>query len=323
MGFSEIENIVGQTVRRDISRMKRFAEGQLERAARSIMSTPNAHVGIVTGFFIRNAVPPSPETDGLGGMAHMAAGLANADIPVTVITDAPCSKAVWAVTTELPEGVALEVTSVSKDSVMSLRDRLVAAERPITHLIAIERVAPGSDGKPHREYGADMSDDTAPLHLLFDAPDWQRPWTTIGIGDGGNEIGMSVLPEEIVRDDIPNGSLISATTPTDHLVVAGVSNWGGWALLSAMAMVEPDRAAGLLKDFHPEKDRAFLAAAVEVGQAVDDSRIDRPARPVMSVDRLPWEQHAAVLEQLRSVVDAYLSGPPSVEKKPQNRGPEN
>ena len=149
MGFSEIENIVGQTVRRDISRMKRFAEGQLERAARSIMSTPNAHVGIVTGFFIRNAVPPSPETDGLGGMAHMAAGLANADIPVTVITDAPCSKAVWAVTTELPEGVALEVTSVSKDSVMSLRDRLVAAERPITHLIAIERVAPGSDGKPH------------------------------------------------------------------------------------------------------------------------------------------------------------------------------
>jgi hypothetical protein len=90
-----------------------------------------------------------------------------------------------------------------------------------------------------------------------------------------------------------------------------------------MAMVEPDRAAGLLKDFHPEKDRAFLAAAVEVGQAVDDSRIDRPARPVMSVDRLPWEQHAAVLEQLRSVVDAYLSNPPSVAKKPQNGGPEN
>ena len=144
MGFSEIENIVGQTVRRDISRMKRFAEGQLERAARSIMSTPNAHVGIVTGFFIRNAVPPSPETDGLGGMAHMAAGLANAGIPVTVISDAPCSKAVWAITTELPEGVALEITSVSKDSVTSLRDRLAAAERPITHLIAIERVAPGS-----------------------------------------------------------------------------------------------------------------------------------------------------------------------------------
>jgi hypothetical protein len=323
MGFSEIENIVGQTVRRDISRMKHFAQGQLERAARSIMRTPDAHVGIVTGFFIRNAIPPSPETDGLGGMAHMAAGLANAGIPVTVISDAPCSKAVWAVTTELPEGVALEITSVSKTSVTSLRDRLVAAERPITHLIAIERVAPGSDGKPHREYGADMSADTAPLHLLFDDPDWRRPWVTIGIGDGGNEIGMSVLPEEIVRDDIPNGSLISATTPADHLVVAGVSNWGGWGLLSAMAMVEPARAASLLKDFHPEKDRAYLAAAVEVGQAVDDSRIDRAARPMMSVDRLPWERHAAVLSQLRSVVDAYIAALPPVANRAQDTALEN
>jgi D-glutamate cyclase len=305
MGFEHVENIIGQTIRRDISRMKRFAEGQLEKAARSIMSTPDAHVGIVTGFFIRNAIPPSPETDGLGGMAHLAAGFSNMGIPVTVITDAPCSKAVWAITTELPDDVALEITSVSETSVKALRDRLATAERPITHLISIERVSPGSDGKPHREYGADMSDDTAPLHLLFDAPDWKRPWVTIGIGDGGNEIGMSVLPEEIVRDDIPNGHLISANTPADYLIVAGVSNWGGLGLLSAMAMVAPDRAAALLKDFTPEKDLAYLTAAVEVGQAVDDSRVDRPARPLMSVDRLPWEQHAAILSQLRALVEAY------------------
>jgi hypothetical protein len=307
MAFKFIEDIIGQTVRRDISRMVKVSQGDLERAARSIMTTPNPHVGIVTGFFIRNAVPPSPETDGLGGMAHMAAGLAHAGIPVTVISDAPCSKAVWAITTELPDAVALEITSVSKASVVALRDRLATTERPITHLIAIERVAPGSDGKPHREYGADMSDDTAPLHLLFDDPEWERPWTTIGIGDGGNEIGMSVLPQEIVRDDIPNGPLIASTTPADHLIVAGVSNWGGWGLLAAMALAEPRLATSLLKDFHPEKDRAFLSAAVEVGQAVDDSRIDRPARPVMSVDRLAWETHATVLTQLRGVVETHLA----------------
>jgi hypothetical protein len=307
MAFKSIEDIIGQTVRRDISRMVKFSQGGLERAARSIMATPNAHVGIVTGFFIRNAAPPSPETDGLGGMAHMAAGLANAGIPVTVISDAPCSKAVWAITTELPEAVVLEITSVSKASVVALRNRLAAADRPITHLIAIERVAPGSDGKPHREYGADMSEDTAPLHLLFDDPEWERPWITIGIGDGGNEIGMSVLPEEIVRDDIPNGPLIASTTPADHLIVAGVSNWGGWGLLVAMALAEPGLATLLLKDFQPEKDRAFLTAAVEVGQAVDDSRIDRAARPVMSVDRLPWEEHASMLVQLRGVAEASLA----------------
>lgn len=307
MTFKSIERLIGQNVRRDISRMVDFAQGSLEQAAQSIMSTPNTHVGIVTGFFIRNAVPPSPETDGLGGMAHMAAGLAHAGIPVTVITDAPCSKAVWAITGELPETVGLEVVSVSEPSVRSLRERLAAQDRPITHLIAIERVSPGSDGKPHREYGADMSLDTAPLHLLFEDPTWQRPWVTIGIGDGGNEIGMGVLPPEIIQRDIPNGELIAATTGTDYLIVAGVSNWGGWGLLQALAMVRPDLAEALLQDFHPEKDRAFLCAAVEVGQAVDDSRVDKAATPVMSVDRLPWDTHAAVLRELRGLTEAYLA----------------
>jgi hypothetical protein len=153
-----------------------------------------------------------------------------------------------------------------------------------------------------------MTGDTAPLHLLFQDPAWECPWVTIGIGDGGNEIGMGLLPSEIVRDDIPNGHLIAATTATDHLIVAGVSNWGGWGLLQAMALAKPDLSAALLKDFNPEKDHAFLVAAVEVGQAVDDSRVDRAATPVMSVDRLPWEDHAIVLSQLREATETSLAG---------------
>ena len=305
MGLASVESIIGQTVKRDICRMTRFAEGALEKAARSIMATPDAHVGIVTGFFIRHATPPSPETDGLGGMAHLAAGLLSAGIPVTVITDAPCGKAVWAVTTELPDDVALEIVSVSESSVRSLRNRLSAAERPLTHLIAIERVAPGSDGKPHREHGWDMSADTAPLHLLFEEEGWQRPWVTIGIGDGGNEIGMGALPRDIVSKDIPNGELVAAATSTDHLIVAGVSTWGGYGLLSAMAMVSPERSNSLLRYFTPEMDRRFLSAAVDIGQAVDDSRPEHPGRPQMSVDKLPWEHHAAILSELKTVAESH------------------
>lgn len=307
MGFAELEGVIGRTVKRDISRMKVFAEGNLEKAAISIMNTPNAHVGIVTGFFIRHATPPSPETDGLGGMAHLAAGLLNSGIPVTVITDVPCSKAVWAVTTELPENVGLEVVCLSETAVRDLRHRLATSERPVTHLIAIERVSPGSDGKPHREHGWDMSDDTAPLHLLFEDPGWQKPWVTIGIGDGGNEIGMGVLPKDIVSDDIPNGDLVAAVVSADHLIVAGVSTWGGYGLLSAMAMVAPEYAQSLLQDFTPEMDRRYLAAAVDVGQAVDDSRPEQPGRPLMSVDKLPWEYHASVLLEIKSIADTHVA----------------
>lgn len=307
IGLATVEDIIGQIVKRDISRMTRFSKGALEKAARSIMETPDAHVGIVTGFFIRHATPPSPETDGLGGMAHLAAGLSHCGIPVTVITDAPCGKAVWAVTTELSDNVALEIVSVKESSVRSLRDRLSAAQRPLTHLIAIERVAPGSDGKPHREHGWDMSDDTAPLHLLFEEDGWQRPWITIGIGDGGNEIGMGALPRDILANDIPNGELVAARTSADHLIVAGVSTWGGYGLLSAMAIVSPKHKHSLLRDFTPEMDRRFLAAAVDIGQAVDDSRPEQPGRPQMSVDKLPWEHHAGILSELKMVAESHHS----------------
>lgn len=202
----------------------------------------------------------------------------------------------------LPMPINLEVVSTTESSVLRLRQYLETGDRPITHLIAIERVSPASDGKPHREHGWDMSRETAPLHLLFSDPAAKRRWYTIGIGDGGNEIGMGSLPKEIIEGGIPNGAVIAATTPVDSLIVAGVSNWGGYGLLAAMACTKPALRDVLLRYFNRDMDHRFLSAAVETGQAVDDSRVDNPGRPQMSVDSIPWEQHAALLEEICAVV---------------------
>ncbi|HYW75914.1 MAG TPA: glutamate cyclase domain-containing protein [Gammaproteobacteria bacterium] len=298
----KIETIIGRKVRRDITGMLEWTRGNLGKATESILSTPNAHIGIVTGFYIKAATPPSPETDGPGGMAHLAAAFTSAGMAVTVITDAPCAKAVWAVVDALPVPVSLEVVSVSEGSVRRLRQFLEQGDRPITHLIAIERVSPAADGKPHREHGWDMTRETAPLHLLFEDPPWQRKWTTIGIGDGGNEIGMGSLPKDIIDREIPNGSLIAATTPADYPIVAGVSNWGGLGLVAAAAYLKPTLAPDLLRYFNRDMDRRFLAAAVEIGQAVATIDKDTPARPFMSVDGIPWERHADLLEEIAAVV---------------------
>jgi len=287
--------------------MVEHAQGGLSSAVQAILEHPNPHIGIVTGFYIEYAEPPSPETDGLGGMAHMAAAFAAAGITVTVITDAPCAKAVWAVIDAIPEKVDLEVVAVSEKSVKRLRQRLEEGAEPLTHLIAIERVSPASDGKPHREHGWDMTRQTAPLHLLFEEVGWTRPWTTIGIGDGGNEIGMGSLPQEIINRDIPNGEMIAATTSTDHLIVAGVSTWGGYGIVAALALANKEKSAPLLKYMNRSFDHAVLKAAVEIGQAIDDSRADRPGTLQMSVDRLEWEEHAALLERLREVVDTSIN----------------
>src|SRR5258708_8895450 len=201
---SRIEAIIGRKVKRDITRMSQLMKGNLEKAAESILNTPDAHVGIVTGFFIQHATPPSPETDGLIGMGHLAAGLASAGVPVTVITDAPCAKAVWAVVDAVPEQIDLEVGATNGRSVYRLRRCLEGADRPMTHLIAIERVSPAADGKPHRELGWDMSGETAPLHLLFYDLTWQRRWTTIGILAVGNEICIRALPADVGEAEKPD-----------------------------------------------------------------------------------------------------------------------
>lgn len=300
--YASLEAVAGRSVRRDISRLVTFARGNLEHAAKSIASHPAPHVGIVVGFFVRHAEPPSPETDGLNGLGQLAAGLSEAGIRVTAISDAPCAKAVWAVTQALPRPIGLEIVAVDASSVRRLRRTLEGAEPPITHLVAIERCALGSDGRPHREHGWDISADTAPLDYLFEDEGWKARWVTIGIGDGGNEIGMGVLPPEIVREDIPNGELIAARTGADYLLVSGVANWGAYALLAALAAARPDLAPMLLRHFNGETEHAILEAAVNVGQAVDDSRVDRPGRIQMTIDRLPVAEHAAMVDELAAIV---------------------
>jgi D-glutamate cyclase len=82
-------------------------------------------------------------------------------------------------------------------------------------------------------------------------------------------------------------------------------------LLASVACLRPDLAASLLNCFDRDTERSFLHAAVNVGQAIDDSRIDRPGSLQMSVDRIPIEQHADLIDQLRALVSPAASGAPA------------
>ena len=60
---------------------------------------------------------------------------------------------------------------------------------------------------------------------------------TLGIGDGGNEVGMGVV-EEFVRRYVPYGNMcncpcrggITSSARTSRLIVSPTSNWGAYAL---------------------------------------------------------------------------------------------
>lgn len=44
---------------------------------------------------------------------------------------------------------------------------------------------------------------------------------SVGIGDGGNELGMGQLKEK-VKSLMPNGSLIACVVPADYAITAGM-----------------------------------------------------------------------------------------------------
>ena len=90
----------------------------------------------------------------------------------------------------------------------------------------------------------EKSDNPIVFHFNKLALDADLPFKrlfTIGIGDGGNEVGMGKIFEHIVTSpNIPNAAQIACTVSADFLIVASVSNWGGYALAAATAVVAVD-----------------------------------------------------------------------------------
>jgi hypothetical protein len=163
----------------------------------------------------------------------------------------------------------------------------------ITHALAIERCGRSSDGKPRNMRGVDVSPWTAPLDDLFVG----GPWAKLAVGDGGNEIGMGKLPAGLIARTVPNGAAIASVTSCDHLVVAGVSNWGAYGLMAALAVLRPEWQPAIAKFLTAERDFAVTCAVVEEAGAVDGVTARREA----TVDGFGPEIHGPLIDRLARI----------------------
>lgn len=252
-----------------------------------------APVTVVTGTFIPWAGVPGCETDGPVGTAALAAVLEAAGLAVTVLTDEPCAAVVRACLEVVAPGAHLEAVPVTSTA----GEMLAAAGAPVC-LVAVERLGPGRDGVTRNMRGVTLDPWTAPLwHLFVEPVSPGGPVPTIGVGDGGNEIGMGNLPAALVGRWIGGGERIHCTVPVDHLLFAGTSNWGCYGLLTTLALTDPDRfgpAAAALLD--PASDERLLEAAVDAG-AVDGTTGD----PTRGVDGVEHADYADLLGALATL----------------------
>ncbi len=291
--IDRIEAVIHRDVGRGLQPIFAATQGSLFGAARALAADPAPSVGLVTGFFIPGGTPPAAETDGPAGAALLARGLTAAGVPCRLVTDTVCAAAAR---------VALDragAASVPVDAVApgEAPDAATAAwrARGVTWALAIERCGPAADGRPHNMRGVDIGAHTAPLDRLFCA----GPWRTIAIGDGGNELGMGSLPRFLVEDHIPHGGRIACTVAAEHLIAAGVSHWGAYALLAALALLRPAWTGAMQAALDPSLDRAVLEAMVRDGPAVDGVT----GRQEATIDALPPEAHHEVLRAIAASLD--------------------
>src|SRR5262252_10378937 len=286
----DIERLIQVDVGRHVTALFQAAKGGLAGAATALAAAAEAKVGFITGFYVPLGSPPAAETDGPVGTALLAKGLVEVGIACRLATDEPCRGACAAAL------VGAEATSVPVD-IGDIATMIATWRRAgITHAISIERCGRSADGAPRNMRGLDISSYTAPLDDLFIA----GPWETIAVGDGGNEIGMGSLPRELIGRHVDHGETIACTTPARHLIVAGVSNWGAYGLLGALAALRPDWRERLLAGLDEEHDKAVLEATVNNGPAVDGvSRLR-----AMTVDNLELAVHHNKLREIRALVEA-------------------
>lgn len=120
---------------------------------------------------------------------------------------------------------------------------------------------------------------------------------TIAIGDGGNEIGMGKIPHETIVKNIPNGDLIHCRVPADYLIVAGVSNWGAYALAAGVFVLRGEKPPSDL--FDPDVEKRILEIMVREGPLVDGVTGEQTA----TVDGLTWNDYIQPMLKMREILE--------------------
>lgn len=299
------------------------------------VATNSAAVGIVTGFLIPHAQPPAGETDGPLGALFLARVLTDLGIKVVLATDSFAESALAAglEACHLDKGVDLVILPGFDEAAdmgpEAYRGHFAQQAGRLTHLIALERVGPSHTAESvgaqigatawhveeflrvvpvehhdrcHTMRGRDITTTMSPAHWLFEAPLDQEPRiTTIGIGDGGNEIGMGRVPWNMIRRNIFAGEIVACRVPADFLIVCGISNWGAYGLAAGVSFLRgADLDPGL---FDPERERELLRLVIARGPLVDGVT----GRPTVTVDGLSFERYAEPLRQLATVITSRHS----------------
>lgn len=281
-----------------VGQLYRHVRGELPlsyQIGRALLDRPGARIGFVTGVYLPPYFPAG-EIDGPIGGLVFARVLGQLGYPVLLLMEQQVIEATR------PLGPVAGATAVQFHDGNRLGPRDIA--RLVDELdvvIASERLGSNAKGVRHTINGT-----RADLPSPYPWPDElvramnRAGKLTIGIGDGGNEIGFGKI-YEFARQVVPNGQRcrcpcmdgIVTATATGLLFPVNVSNFGVYGLIAALGLAT--RRPELLHDAATE--RALLAAAIRSGFVDGGTGLPEEAE-----DGVPGSGAAAFVALLQALV---------------------
>lgn len=211
-----IEDIILRYSERGMPDIRFYLSGNYcTKAAREILSWERGTVFLTTGFYVSGFA----ETDGPVGTVALAHALSEIGFTPVIITDEFCRG--------FFESEQIETVYIGLEEGVEYIDWLVEQYDP-KGMISVERCGRNKYGLYANMRGDDISEFTAPVDEMFVR--YQGIIPTIGVGDGGNEIGMGKIAGPVSR----KLSLEPCVVPADIFVIASVSNWGAYGIATAL-----------------------------------------------------------------------------------------
>lgn len=273
--------------------------------SQAILGMKNAKVAIVTGIVIKDHLPKG-EVDGPIGAAVLGRALAKLGHKVDLMMEAEMQDVAEGLIKTLQyDGKYVNTSGRSSEEVKGWADNYDIA-------VTVEKLGRNSKGLRHSVNGTPL-EKTGDYYIDdFIVAMNEKGKLTIGIGDGGNEIGFGKIHDKVQQIVLhaadcgcPCHGGIATTTATKHLISAAVSNYGAYTVAAALALgaKNPD----LLIDGATVKKliEGVVALGCLDGGTVNPKFIGDDGIPIAAVMRTV-DQLASVVQQWNGSFDRHF-----------------
>jgi hypothetical protein len=265
-----------------------------QEIAEAILERPGGQVGIFTG--IVDEYLPKGEIDGPIGAAVLGRALSMLGYRVSIFVEEP----IISVLKGVCEALEWNDYTIVNTSAFADDNALQGKAEVLDIAVAIEKLGVNDKGLRHSMQGRPLPPALEPSSdRVFERLNALGK-VTIGMADGGNEIGCGKL-YEYARQIVPRGadcgcpchSGIVTTTPARYLLPAATSNWGAYGVVAALGLI--CNHDGIL--LRPDEELPVLHAALDAGCVDGGTGLREPAQ-----DGVPGEASAALVALLGTIV---------------------